>query len=72
VATTRSKDTVAFLSEKIKQTGLYEEPEVKELVSTFKHNFAEDKLEAAKGKIDIKYLPNTVDTLHISTYAQIV
>ena len=29
-------------------------------------------MEAAKGKVEIKYLPNTVDTLHISTYAQIV
>ena len=44
----------------------------KELVSTFKHHFDEEKLEAAKGKVEIKYLPNTVDTLHISTYAQIV
>lgn len=72
-ASAKAKDTVAFLNEKIKNSGLFEEPEpVKELVSTFKHTFAEDKLEAAKKAIQIQYLPGTVDTLHITTYAQIV
>jgi hypothetical protein len=60
------------LNEKIKKSGLYEEPEVKELVSTFKHKFDEEKLNQAKAKVEIKYLPNTVDTIHISTYAQII
>jgi hypothetical protein len=44
-ATAKAKETVAFLNEKIKDSGLYEEPPLpKELVSTFKHAFAEDKL----------------------------
>jgi len=52
---------------------LYEEaPEPKELVSTFKHNFDEDRLELAKSAVQVEYLPGTVDTLHIKTYAQIV
>jgi len=42
------------------------------LVSTFKHKFDEEKLNQAKAKVEIKYLPNTVDTIHISTYAQII
>jgi hypothetical protein len=41
-------------------------------VSTFKHTFAEDKLELAKSSVVVEYLPGTVDTLHIKTYAQIV
>ncbi len=72
-AETRAKETVDFLTKKIKDTGLYEElEEPKELVSTFKHVFAEDKLEEAKKLVEVKYLPNTVDTIHITTYAQIV
>jgi len=63
---------VDFLNEKIKLSGLYEEPENKELVSTFKHHFDESKLDTIKKTIDVKYLPNTVDTIHITTYAQIV
>jgi len=64
---------VTFLNDKIKESGLYEEPpQPKELVSTFKHVFAEDKLEAAKKTIQIQYLPGTVDSIHITTYAQIV
>ncbi|MCB0368048.1 MAG: hypothetical protein KDD45_01085 [Bdellovibrionales bacterium] len=52
---------------------MYEEPpEIKELVSTFKHQFSEEKIAAAAKKVDVKYLPNTVDTLHITTYAQLV
>ena len=54
-------------------SGLYQAPpELKELVSTFKHSFPEDKLEAVKAAIQIEYLPGSVDTLHIKTYAQIV
>jgi len=60
------------LNEKIKKSGLYEEPELKELVSTFTHKFDEERLAEAKKKVEIKYLPNTVDTIHISTYAQII
>lgn len=45
---------------------------MKELVSTFKHKFNEERLTEAKAKVEIKYLPNTVDTIHISTYAQII
>jgi hypothetical protein len=64
---------VEFLTEKIKQSGFYEEPaEIKELVSTFKHSFNEAQLEEAKKLVEVKYLPNTVDTIHITTYAQIV
>ena len=60
------------MNEKIKKSGLYEEPELKELVSTFNHKFDEERLTEAKKKVEIKYLPNTVDTIHISTYAQII
>lgn len=44
-AAAKTKETVAFLNEKIQLTGLYEEPAVpKELVSTFTHHFEEGKL----------------------------
>ena len=67
------KETNTLLQEKIKSSGLYDEhPEPKELVSTFKHSFAEDRLEIAKSAVQVEYLPGTVDTLHIKTYAQIV
>lgn len=67
------KQTSTQLQEAINSSGLYQHPpEPKELVSTFKHSFAEDKLEAAKAAIQVEYLPGTVDTLHIKTYAQIV
>jgi hypothetical protein len=69
----KTKETVAFLNEKIKFTGLYEEPQLpKELVSTFKHHFEEEKLEKAKNSVHIEYFPGTVKLLHITTYAQIV
>lgn len=43
-----------MIQEKIKDSGLYEEhPEPKELVSTFKHNFAEDRLEIAKAAVQL-------------------
>lgn len=71
--TAKLAETAAFIQEKMKESGIYEEPtELKELVSTFKHNFGEDKLEVAKAVIQVEYLPGTVDTLHIKTYAQIV
>jgi hypothetical protein len=67
------KETAVLIQERIKESGLYEElPEPKELVSTFKHSFSEDRLEVAKSTIQVEYLPGTVDTLHIKTYAQIV
>ena len=67
------KQTAVLLQEKIKDSGFYEQPvEIKQLVSTFKHTFAEDKLEAAKSLVQVEYLPGTVDTIHIKTYAQIV
>ena len=67
------KETTNLLQETIKESGLFKEaPEPKELVSTFKHNFAEDRLEIAKSSVKVEYLPGTVDTLHIKTYAQIV
>lgn len=73
VSSAKAKETVQFLNENIKKSGLYEEaPEAKELVSTFKHQFPEDKLESTKKAVEVKYLPNTVDTIHITTYAQIV
>jgi hypothetical protein len=43
----------------------------KALVSTFKHQFDESQLALATN-ITVEYLPGTVDTLHIKTYAQIV
>jgi hypothetical protein len=71
--TAKLAEVASFIQGVIKDSGFYEEPaEVKELVSTFKHNFAEDKLELAKTAIQVEYLPGTVDTLHIKTYAQIV
>ena len=67
------KETTALMQAKIEASGLYQQPpEPKELVSTFKHSFDEGKLEAAKAAIQIEYLPGTVDTLHIKTYAHIV
>jgi hypothetical protein len=64
---------VTFLNEKIQLTGLYEEPSApKELVSTFKHIFEEEKLEKAKNTIQIQYFPGTVELIHITTYSQIV
>lgn len=67
------KQTLEIVQEKIKESGLYEEhPEPKQLVSTFKHCFEEDRLEVAKATIQVEYLPGTVDTLHIKTYAQII
>lgn len=66
-------ETTELLQAKIKESGLYEEaPEPKELVSTFKHEFAEDRLEIAKSTVQYEILPGTVDTIHIKTYAQIV
>ncbi len=41
-------------------------------MSTFKHKFSEESLEEAKKHVEIKYLPNTYDTIHITTYAMIV
>jgi hypothetical protein len=67
------KETSELVQERIKESGLFEEPaEPKELVSTFKHSFAEDRLELAKAAVQVEYLPGTVDALHIKTYAQIV
>jgi len=49
---------VSFLKEKIQLSGLYEEPPLpKELVSTFKHNFEEQRLESAKNAIQVQYFP---------------
>jgi hypothetical protein len=71
--TTKFADITSLLEVKIKESGFYEEPAPpKELVSTFKHTFSNDKLDIAKKGIQIEYLPGTVDTLHIKTYAQIV
>lgn len=71
--TNKLKEVSTLVQDKIKESGLFEEhPEPKELVSTFKHSFAEDRLELAKSTIQVEYLPGTVDTLHIKTYAQIV
>lgn len=67
------KEATELMQAKINDSGLYQHPpEPKELVSTFKHSFDEAKLEAAKANVQIEYLPGTVDTLHIKTYAQIV
>ena len=72
-AVAKTKETVAFLNEKIQLTGLYEEPAVpKELVSTFKHHFEEAKLQTAKNAIQVQYFPGTVDLIHVTTYSQIV
>lgn len=70
------KSTAALLQSKIIDSGILSEvgsPEPqKELVSTFKHQFDESQLELASSGITVEYLPGTVDTLHIKTYAQIV
>lgn len=72
-AVEKTGDAVAYLKEKIQLTGLYEEPQPpKELVSTFKHKFEEEKLEAAKKAVQVQYFPGTVDLIHITTYSQIV
>jgi hypothetical protein len=72
-AIAKTNEAVNFLKEKIQLSGLYEEPPVpKELVSTFKHSFEEEKLEAAKSAIQVQYFPGTVDLVHLSTYSQIV
>lgn len=72
-AIARTSDTVNYLKEKIQSSGLYEElPPPKELVSTFKHSFDEEKLETAKKAIQIQYFPGTVELIHITTYSQIV
>ena len=67
------KEVTTLIQDKIKDSGLYQEiPEPKELVSTFKHSFSEEQLEVAKSTVHVEYLPGTVDTLHIKTYAQII
>lgn len=64
------KEVATLVQDRIKESGLYQEnPEPKELVSTFKHSFAEDQIEVAKSTVNVQYLPGTVDTLHIKTYA---
>lgn len=69
------KETTALLQEKIKDSGVVaveQGQSPKELVSTFKHNFDESQVELAATSIQLEYLPGTVDTLHIKTYAEIV
>ena len=62
-----------MLKEKIQLSGLYEEPSApKELVSTFKHTFEEEKLDNAKNAVQVQIFPGTVDLIHITTYTQIV
>lgn len=68
-------EAAALLQERIVESGVLNEVAAqtpKELVSTFKHNFDESQLELAASSIQVEYLPGTVDTLHIKTYAQIV
>lgn len=68
-------EAAALLQERITESGLLNEVAAntpKELVSTFKHNFDESQLELASSSIQLEYLPGTVDTIHIKTYAQIV
>lgn len=72
-AIAKTNEAVNFLKEKITLSGLYEEPQPpKELVSTFKHNFEEERLENAKNAVQVQYFPGTVDLIHITTYSQIV
>jgi hypothetical protein len=72
-AIAKTNEAVSFLKEKIQLSGLYEEPPIpKELISTFKHNFEEQRLESAKNAIQVQYFPGTVDLIHITTYSQIV
>lgn len=68
-------EAAALLQERIVESGVLNEvasQSPKELVSTFKHNFDESQLELVASSIQVEYLPGTVDTLHIKTYAQIV
>jgi hypothetical protein len=73
--TAKLGEAAALLQERIVESGVLNEVAAqsqKELVSTFKHNFDESQLELASSSIQVEYLPGTVDTLHIKTYAQIV
>jgi hypothetical protein len=67
-------EAATLLQERIVESGVLNEvaAQPKELVSTFKHNFDESQLELVGSSIQVEYLPGTVDTLHIKTYAQIV
>jgi len=72
--TAKLAEAATLLQERIVESGVLNEvaQPPKELVSTFKHNFDESQLELAGSSIQVEYLPGTVDTLHIKTYAQIV
>lgn len=75
VLTSKLAEAAVLLQERISESGLLNEVASmtpKELISTFKHNFDESQLEIAASSIQVEYLPGTVDTLHIKTYAQIV
>jgi hypothetical protein len=73
--TSKLGEAAALLQERIIESGVLNEvpaQSAQQLVSTFKHNFDESQLELAASSIQVEYLPGTVDTLHIKTYAQIV
>lgn len=65
--------THELVLEKIKNSGLYQEPEVvKELVSTFKHTFNEERISEVCKTISVQPLPQRNDLINIQTYGQIV
>lgn len=71
--TSKLKEVTEFVNNKIKSSGLYEEPpEPKELVSTVKFTIPEDRVHTTASAVQIQLLPGTPDLIGMKTYAQIV
>lgn len=65
--------THELVLEKIKSSGVYQEPEpAKELVSTFKHTFNEERISEICKTISVQASPQRNDLINIQTYGQIV
>lgn len=67
------ESTNKILMQKIKASGFYEEPKVlKELVSTFKHNFSKETIQEVSKQISVEPQPGHPSLINIKTYGQIV